>query len=195
MRLNRSAVLPQIYLGVIYMKMNFVLAVVFSLFMLAISVSAQKTTDFTGTWNLDVSKSKPAERGVESQTFVVTQTATDIKVDRTTKRPPPPADAPAGGGGRGGMMGGGDGSTTYTLDGKGVDSEMQGPMGSMKVTTKAKIDGGKLEITRAISTPMGERASTEKWWLNTDGTLTIESQRPNREGGTDTTTRIYTKKS
>ncbi len=173
------------------MKRNFVFAAIFAIAAFAMTATAQKT-DFTGTWNLDVSKSKPAETGIEAQTLVVTQTATDIKVDRTTKRAAPPADAPQGGG-RGGMMGGGDGSTTYTLDGKAVDSEMTGPRGSMKISTKAKIDGGKFDVTRTMATPMGDRTSTEKWWLNSDGTLTVESTRPNREGGTDTTTRIYKK--
>ena len=170
------------------MKRNFLLAAALTLTAMAVSASAQKANDFSGTWNLDVSKSKPAEAMIESQTFVVTQTATDLKVDRTTKVK---ADAAPTRGG----MGNGDGSTTYTLDGKGVESEMQGRGGSMKVTTKAKIDGGKLEITRSFTTPMGDRTSTEKWWLNADGTLTVESTRPNREGGTDTMTRTYIKKS
>jgi len=170
------------------MKRNFVFAAIFAIAAFAMTASAQKATDFAGTWTLDASKSKPAEAMIESQTFVVTQTATDLKVDRSSKMK---ADAaPMRGGGN---MG--DGSTTYTLDGKGVESEMQGRGGSMKVTTKAKIDGGKLEITRSFTTPMGDRTSTEKWWLNSDGTLTVESTRPNREGGTDTMTRVYTKKS
>lgn len=169
------------------MKRNFVLAVIFVLAGLAASASAQKTTDFSGTWNLDASRSKPAEQMIESQTFVITQTGNDLKVDRTSKMR---ADAQPM---RGGNMG--DGSTTYTLDGKAVESEMQGRGGAMKVKTTAKVDGGKLEITRSFTTPMGERTSTEKWWLNPDGTLTIESSRPNRDGGTDTMTRVYTKKS
>ena len=183
------------------MKKQFVLAAVFSLFVLAISASAQKTTDFSGTWNLDVSKSKLTGRdaGIESQVLTVTQTATDLKAETSTKRTTP-AGAPAGGppGGGGGRMGGGMGGDmpmTYTLDGKEVKTEMQGGQGTMQVSTKAKLDGGKLEITRSITTPMGDRTSTEKWWLNADGTLSVESARPNRDGGTDTTTKVFTKKS
>ena len=67
-------------------------------------------------------------------------------------------------------------------------------MGSMQVSTKAKLDGGKLAITRTTTTPMGERTSSETWSLGADGTLSIESQRPNRDGGTDTSTRVFTKK-
>ncbi len=183
------------------MKKQFILAAVFSLFVLAVSASAQKTVDFSGTWNLDVSKSKLGDRNsIESQVMTVTQTATDIKVETATKRIAPPAGAPAGGppGGGGGRMGGGMGGDmpmTYTLDGKEVKTEMQGGQGTMQVSTKAKLDGGKLDITRTIVTPMGDRTSTEKWWLGTDGTLSVESSRPNRDGGTDTTTKVFVKKS
>ncbi len=179
------------------MKKNLVLAA-FSLLVFAFAASAQKTTDFSGTWNLDLAKSTLSERekgSIESQTLTITQTATDIKVETATKRNAPPAGAPAGGppgGGRG--MGPADGPVTYTLDGKEVKSEISGQMGSMQVSTKAKLDGGKLEITRTVTTPMGDRVSTEKWSLGTDGTLSIASQRPNRDGGMDTTTKVYSKK-
>ncbi len=178
------------------MKKRFMFAGILSLFVLAISVSAQ-TPNFSGTWNLDVSKSKLGDRNnIESQTLTVTQTATDITVATTTKRTPPPADAPQGGRpGGGGRMGGGDGTTTYTLDGKEVKSEMQGQGGSMQVSTKAKIDGGKFVVTRTMTTPMGDRVSSESWDLSTDGNaLTITSQRPNRNGGSDTTTKVFAKK-
>jgi hypothetical protein len=191
------------------MKKNFMFAAALMLFAMAISASAQKG-DFSGTWNLDLTKSKLSDRektSIESQTMVVTQTATDLKVETTTKRAAPPAGAPAGGppaggpppgggrmGGGGGMMGGGDGTVSYALDGKEVKTEMSGQMGTMQISTKAKLDGGKLEITRTVGTPMGDRVTTEKWWLNADGTLSVESQRPNRDGGTDTTTKVYVKK-
>lgn len=183
------------------MKKNLVLAA-FSLLVFAFAVSAQKAADFSGTWNLDLAKSTLSERekgSIKSQKLTVTQTATDLTVVTATERNEPPAGAPAGGppgGGRGGMMGGGspDGSTTYTLDGKEVKSEMTNPMGSMQVSTKAKLEGGKLAITRTITTPMGDRTSSETWSIGTDGTLSIASQRPNRDGGTDTTTKVYAKK-
>ncbi|HRI03228.1 MAG TPA: hypothetical protein PLL77_05760 [Pyrinomonadaceae bacterium] len=193
------------------MKKNFIFAAALMLFAMAVSASAQKATDFSGTWNLDLAKSKLSDRektSIESQTLIVTQTATELKVETTTKRAAPPAGAPAGGppaggpppgggGGRmggGGMMGGGDGTVSYALDGKEVKTEMSGQMGTMQISTKAKLDGGKLEITRTVGTPMGDRVTTEKWWLNADGTLSVESQRPNRDGGTDTTTKVYVKK-
>jgi hypothetical protein len=171
------------------MKKLLFLTVALCLFSMA--ASAQKAANFSGTWVLDASKSKPAETFIESQTLVVTQTAADVKVERTTARKA--AANPGGGGGR--MMGGGDGATTYVLDGKAVKSEIQGQGGAMQVTTTAKIDDKGFKITRSIETPMGARETTEKWWLNPDGTLSIESTRPTRDGGTDTTTRTYTKKS
>ena len=175
------------------MKKILFLAAALCLFSMA--AFAQKAPNFSGTWVLDASKSKPAETFIESQTLVVTQTAADVKVERTTTRKAA-ANADGGGGaGRGGMMGGGDGATTYTLDGKAVKSEIQGRGGSMQVTTTTKLDDKGLKITRSIETPMGARESTEKWWLNPDGTLSVESARPNRDGGTDTITRTYTKKS
>lgn len=180
------------------MKKNLILAAV-AVFVFTMAASAQDAS-FAGTWNLDVAKSKIAGPPIESQTLVISQTATEIKVEQTTKRGAPPADAPQGGrpgggpGGRGGMMGGGDGTTTFNLDGKGVKSEMQGGMGSMTITTTSKIEGSTLNVTRSIETPMGARESSEKWTIGADGTLTIESQRPNREGGMDTTTRVFIKK-
>ncbi len=180
------------------MKKNLILAAV-AVFAFAMAANAQDA-NFSGTWNLDVSKSKISGPPIESQTLVVSQKGTELTVEQTTKRGAPPAGAPqgpppgGGGSGRGGMMGGGDGTTTYTLDGKAVKSQMQTQMGAMDISTTAKFEGSKLEITRTISTPMGDRTSTEKWTLGTDGTLTIESQRPNRDMGMDTTTRVFTKK-
>jgi hypothetical protein len=190
------------------MKRNFVLLAF--VVALAISASAQKTTDFSGTWTLDIAKSRLDERSkasIESQTITVTQTATQLKVETATKRKAPPAGAPAGGpppggmgggrpGGMGGGMGammGGDGTVSYSLE-KETSSEIQGPMGAMTVVTKAKIDGGKLLVTRITQTPMGDRTITEAWSLGADGrTLNVEVQRPNRDGGTDTTTKVFIK--
>ena len=179
------------------MKKNLILAAV-AVFAFAIAANAQDG-NFSGTWNLDVSKSKIVGPPIESQTLVVTHSGDELKVEQTTKRGAPPAGAPqgpppGGGGGRGGMMGGGDGTMTYTLDGKGKASTMSTQMGDLQITTTAKQDGSKIEITRSIETPMGARSTSEKWTLGTDGTLTIESQRPNRDGGMDTTTRVFTKK-
>jgi hypothetical protein len=152
------------------MKRNLLLTAVFALFALAVSASAQKTTDFSGNWTLDVSKSSPAETMIDSQTIKVTQSATDIKVERTTKMKDNPngggAGAPGGGGGRG--MGG---PQTYGI-GTPVKVTRDTPNGSIEISMSAKIDGNKLTLSSA--TPQGSR--DENWTLNADGTVTIQSQ-------------------
>ncbi|MBK7707545.1 MAG: hypothetical protein IPN69_07135 [Acidobacteria bacterium] len=169
----------------------------------AFSAAAQKTTDFSGTWTLDVSKSKLDERArIESMTMTVTQTDKDIKIESATKRLPPPADA--SGGGRGGMgqgrggFGGGDGVFTYTLDGKESQISQEGPMGAIPVTLKGKFEESKLKLSqsRTFSTQMGEITMTTKdtWTLSDDGkTLTVnrESESPR---GTNSSEMVFTKK-
>lgn len=183
------------------MKRKFVSAAVFSLFVLTISVAAQDKTNFSGTWQLDVSKSKLGERSmIESQTLTVTQTDKDITIQTATKRTPPPADAnPNGRGGRmGGGFGGGDNTVTFDLSGKEVKTEVEGRMGKMPVTQKAKLDGGKLQLTttRTFNGPDGEMTMTskEKWELSSDGKrLTINAERTGMRGS-ESSTRVYIKK-
>jgi hypothetical protein len=181
--------------GDIMKKLMFLAAAVC---LMAVAAFAQdkKAANFSGTWTLDVSKSKlgNAPTTIESQTLTVTQTDKDLKVEQVTKRTAPPAGGGGGGGGRMGGMMGGDGTNTYTLDGKEAKSEITTPMGSMAVATTAKLDGGKFVLTRTVNTPNGARTSSESWELSSDGkTLTITATRPTRDGGTDTTTKVFTK--
>lgn len=177
------------------MKRNIVLAAIFSLFLFALSASAQ-TANYSGTWTLDVSKSKLGERNmIAEQTLTVVQTANDITITPKTKRNPPP-DGMGGGGGRGGF-GGGDNATTYSLDGKETKTEVEGRMGKMPVTLSAKTEGGKLHLSSSstFSGPNGEMTITTKetWELSSDGkTLTINTERATPRG-TDSTTRVFTK--
>lgn len=179
---------------------SFLITAALIIFGLVSSAFAQdKATNFGGPWNLDVAKSKLGDRNtIEAQTMTVTQTDKDIKVETKTTRKAPPEGAPPPGGGRPGGgpggMGGGDMPMTYALDGKETKTEIQTQMGAMTIVTKAKLEGGKFMITRTTQTPMGDRTSTETWSLGTDGkTLTVESTRPNRDGGMDTTTRVFNK--
>lgn len=150
------------------MKRNLLLTAAFALFVFALSASAQKTTDFSGNWTLDVSKSNPAETMIDSQAIKVTQTATDVKVERTTKMKD---NANMGGGmGNGGGRGMG-GPQTYGI-GTPIKVTRDTPNGSIEISMSAKIDGNKL--TLSTSTPQGSRDET--WTLNSDGTLTINSQ-------------------
>ncbi len=181
------------------MKRNLLL--VAAIFAFAAAASAQDGTaaatvpNFGGSWTLDVGKSKLGGRNnIEGQVVTAIQTATTIKVDTATKRTPPPAGAQGGPGrGPGGMPGGGDMPATYTL-GKETKTTQEGPMGSVPVTLNAKIDGGKLYLTRSAT--MGEMTLTTKevWELSTDGsTLTINTDRTTPRGN-ESTTRVFTKK-
>lgn len=163
-----------------------------------------KKVDFSGTWTLDVSKSKLDERArIESATMNVAQTDKDIKIETTIKRLPPPADAGQGGGGMGRGMGGGrgfggDGTYTYTLDGKESQISQEGPMGAIPVTLKAMLDGGTLKLSqsRTFSTPNGDITSTtnDTWTLSEDGqTLTVKRESASPRG-TNTSEMVFTKK-
>jgi len=153
--------------------------------------------NYAGTWTLDASKSKLDERmRIESMTLTVAQTETELKVTTATKRAAPPADAPrppgGGGGGRGGF-GGGDATTVYDLTGKETKAEVQGPMGATPQTFKAKSEGGKLHLSRTVTTQMGDMTTKETWSLSEDGkTLTIEREQ-NTPRGTNTSTMVFAK--
>lgn len=164
----------------------------------AFSAFAQsKTTNFSGNWSLDVSKSKLDERArIESISMTVTQTEKDIKIETQTKRMPPPEGSNQGGG-RGGF-GGGDGTMTYMLDGKETTVQQETAMGAQTVKLTAKIDDGKLKLvsSRTFNTQMGEITMTTKdvWTLSEDGkTLTVkrDSETPR---GTNSSEMIFSKK-
>lgn len=177
------------------MKRNIVFAAALVLFLMAVGVSAQDKGNFSGHWELDTSKSKLDERArIQAMTLDVTQTAADIKVQtKTTRTPRPDGDAGGNGGGRGmgrgGGFGGGDSAMTYSLDGKETTIQQEGPMGSVPVTLKAKIDGGKLNLSsaRTFNGPNGEISITTKetWSLSDDGkTLTVHREQNSPRGST-----------
>jgi hypothetical protein len=165
------------------MKRNLVLTAVFALFVFALSASAQKTTDFSGSWTLDVSKSNPAETMIDSQTLKVTQTATEVDVERTTKMKEG-ANMGGGAGGGGGRPGGGMGGPQKYGIGTAIKVTRQTQNGDIEISMSAKIDGNKLTLSSA--TPMGSRDET--WTLNADGTLTTQSN-----GRNGSVTRTYKK--
>ena len=163
-----------------------------------------KKADFSGTWTLDVSKSKLDERArIESMTMTVTQSAKDLKVDTKTIRAARPEGAPGGTGGGGGMgrgggFGNGESSTTYSLDGKETTIEQDSPMGKMPVKLMAKGDGGKMSLSssRTMSGPNGEVtiSTKETWELAADGkTLTVNRDQTTPRG-TSSSTMVFVKK-
>ena len=152
-------------------------------------ISAEgKTPDFSGTWVLDVSKSKLDESDrIESLTLTVTQSAKEIRVASALKLIP---YNPA-------FMGGPlvrpleqNIVNTYTLDGKESKGEVASPVGPQAAKLTAKVEGQKLVLWQK---DFGDPAMTsrEAWRLSADGkTLTIE-----RTGFFDrTSTMVFNKK-
>ncbi len=184
-------------------KLLFLTAAV-GLFSIA-AIAQDRKADFSGTWTLDVGKSKLDERArIESMTMTVTQTDKDIKVDsKTVRAARPEGAAPGGTGGGGGMgrgggFGSGDASTTYSLDGKETKTEQDSPMGKVPVTFKAKLDAGKLNLSssRTVTTPNGEMTSTTKedWSISEDSkTLTVAREQTTPRG-TSASTMVFVKK-
>src|SRR5262245_10353058 len=149
----------------------------------AFAAFAQKSADLSGKWNLDLTKSDLGQQAamIKSQTMTITQAGTSFKVSTQTERNAPPADA-AGGGGGGGRMGGGGGGgdQSYTLDGKEVSTERQGPNGAVTIKTTASQTGNKVVVSSVFPGPNGDIKSTTTYELSSDGkslTVTRESTR------------------
>lgn len=177
------------------MKKNFVLAAAIAVLAMAFTASAQKGADLSGKWNLDIAKSDLGQMGamIKSQTLTITHAGTSFKVATATERNAPPDGAgapPSGGGGRpggGGMGGGGD--MSYTLDGKEVSTERQGPNGAITIKTKAELTGNKVVVTTVSPGPNGDTKSTSTYDMSSDGkSLTVTRENPR-----GTTKSVYTK--
>jgi hypothetical protein len=162
-------------------------------------VAAAQSASFAGTWELDKSKSQMNERMasmLKSQTLTVTQDDKEVKVDRKTEMDAPQGGGPGGGGGGRGMGGGmaGAPNSTYKLDGSDVVTE--NPRG--KMSTKAKLNGGKLEIKTVNNVNFNGNEMTingsETWELADGGkTLKIKQVRETPNGAMETTM-VYNKK-
>ena len=157
----------------------------------ALGTFAQKSADFSGKWNLDLTKSDLGQQAsmIKSQTVTITQSGTSFKVSTATERNTPPDGAAGGGGGqgRGGMGGGGDQS--YTLDGKEVSTERQTPNGAVTIKTSAAQTGNKVVVTSVFPGPNGDMKSTTTYELSGDGkTLTVT-----RESTRGSSKSVYTK--
>jgi hypothetical protein len=180
------------------MKRLFLIAGLAAAFLLlVVAASAQKATNFAGTWNLDKSKSQglsPRMQGADSVTWTITQDDKTISIDTKVTG----GQAPAGGGGAGGGggMGGGrgpGGPQAYNLDGKEATSDVSFGQASGKLTTKATVSGGTLELMRKSSftgQDGSERvnSTTQKLSLSGDGkTLTVVAHSEGGRGPSDST--------
>lgn len=192
------------------MKQKMIMTAFACLLLSAVSVFAQTKTDFSGTWTLDVSKSKLDERArIESGMMTVAQSANDLTFSNDFKRAPRPEGAAAGngqgngggmgrGGMGGGMMGGANMKWTYTLDGKETSMDVPTQQGSTSaVKLKSEWDGGKLKLvsTRTLNTQMGEATvTTKETWETADGGKTLKVKRETETPrGTQTSEFYYTK--
>ena len=146
-------------------------------FVLALPAMAiAQTPDFSGKWTQDMEKSDPAPQGRGGggargpQSFTITQTATEITMERETPN---------------GAM-----KTVYKLDGS--DSVNAGGRGG-DITSKSTWDGGKL-VTK-YSRTMGENTIevVETRSLEADGTMLVTTAMKGGPQG-DTTRKTVFKK-
>jgi hypothetical protein len=150
-----------------------------------------QTANFTGTWVLDVSRSKFDRAPLESMTMTVVQSGTEIKVKSTVRRPPlqkpgAPAEIPQGLTTKDLEMralSGFDIDSDYTfaLDGKDKAVKLDGPGGSkIPVVLRGFVKGGTaiLSATRDFPGPDGDMPVTtaDVWTLTADGTLSIKRE-------------------
>jgi hypothetical protein len=139
----------------------------------AASAYAQGKTDFSGKWTPDASAAPQGGggggRGGFSGPMTITQTATELTIERETPN---------------GAM-----KSTYKLDG----SESTNTMGQGTAKSKATWDGAKLKIETTTETQNGTRTSTAVYSID-GGKLTIATTQPGRNGGEPTTRTVtYTK--
>jgi len=60
-------------------------AALVALLFLPLTAHAQRSTDFSGTWSMDLSRSESSQQGAEVKpvTFVITQTPTQVRIETT----------------------------------------------------------------------------------------------------------------
>lgn len=157
-----------------------------------------KPTDFSGSWTLDMSKSKLPQAGgggggggmgggspMTGQTLTVKQDEKTISIETKTE---------------GGMGGGGTQTVTFNLDGSETKTEMVRGEMKIPVTMKAKVnDNGSMELTRVtkFTGPDGnERVTTTKeTWELSDAGKTLKVHRVSESPrGTSESDWVYTKK-
>ena len=140
--------------------------------------SAQSTPNFSGTWRLNFDKSgdRIAGNGADvpfSSQMVITQSPTELSVERTSVRQDPF-------------------KAVYKLDGSRVN--VAAPAG-ISETAEAKFDGATLIITsrRSFSSPAGDTViEFREIWTVTGNELTVRKT-VTQDGGSDTETAVYDK--
>lgn len=182
------------------MKKTFVLAAIFCLCLQAVSVFAA-TPNFTGYWELDISKSiLPEMMRIESMTLKVMQTEKELRVESATKRVSGEMSGATIGGGRRGGGGNLMQAVVYNLDGKELTSEINVGMTTGKENRKATLttDGRlSLTLTRNFNDVTGNTTikTNDTWELLDEGnTLKVTRYMETPRGATNAEM-YFTKKS
>jgi len=122
-------------------------------------VIAQDKPSFAGTWKLTTDASDP----FTAPQMTVVQTAKTMTVTASTQM--------------------GEIKTNYNLDGTEAKSPLEFNGQSFDRVTKTAWDGAKLKMT-VTSEFNGQTFETKATWaLNADGTLLVETTRPDFQGG------------
>ena len=122
---------------------------------------AQAKPDFTGKWTL--TSPDAASAGMNPTSLTVTQDAKTITLVAGTQM--------------------GDIKTVVNLDGTPAKSPIEIQGMSIDRTTKSAWEGNKL-VLNTVSDFQGQTFETKQVWsLGSDGTLTIDSTRPDFQGG------------
>ncbi len=206
------------------MKKVSVLWSVFCLLLATGAVSAQdKATNFSGSWEINIAKSKLPERTrIEAMMMIVNQTADELTIETVVKRNAPPemlAQVDANGGMRpdgnraarlaasGGNInnsGGGianfPGSLTYNLTGNTVETMCDCPAGmpSSVLTLNANFEkNGALKLNQ-ISKVTGESGESvtktnDTWELSADGKTLKVTRRTTTPRGAQTAEMYFVK--
>jgi hypothetical protein len=146
---------------------------------MSISNAQTGKVNFSGTWTFNESKSNLGDDGGRfgGGDMVVKQEANLLTMERTRTN-----------------QNGEETKTTtkITLDGK--ESVNTTGRGESKSTAKWSADGKSLTIVTVASYNGNERKSTDVWTLTDSKTISVASQRQNRDGQEVKTTRVYDKK-
>ena len=150
--------------------------------MAVIAANAQKASEFSGKWTLDIAKSElgQAAASIKSGTMTIRQEGTSFKVLTHMERNAPPAtDGPGGGAETRRAVAPGPMEQSYTLDGKEVRHDRQTPNGTVTTKIKSEQIGNKVVIISTFPTPNGEMKQTATYELSADGkTLTVTKESP-----------------
>lgn len=141
----------------------------------AAGVTAQARPDFSGTWVLDTEKSVMGRMGggrggAGMAALTIATSGSTLTATREGMNGPV--------------------STVYKLDGAESKNMQMGRGGSAEAIYRSRWDGEKLVTT--ITGGMG--TATETRWLDSDGSMVVETTRPGRGGTPMTMKLVYRKK-